>query len=102
MFLFLWAYSISSYSAGDQDFDEVCRIYTEANNSNMSIEAASLYIFDNVKKRVNSVDVLQAHEAVMHAFGNDRYALFKGSAEHVLVRNWDCAAMKFMMGMSIK
>ncbi len=94
--------SISGYSAEDQGFNEVCRIYTEAKNSNMSAGVASKYIFNNVKERVSSVDALQAHAAVMQAMGDKRYSLFKESAEHVLKRSWNCDAMKLMMGMKVK
>lgn len=98
----IWCFTSIGYANNQQGFDEVCRIYTEAKNSNMNIETASKYIFDNIKKRVDSKDALQAHTAVMEAMGDDRYPLFKQSAEHVLKRTWTCSGMKSIMGMKVK
>ncbi|MCK4708860.1 MAG: hypothetical protein KAU21_09605 [Gammaproteobacteria bacterium] len=87
LLVLIWSFTTNGYADEQQGFDEVCRIYTEAKNSNMNVETASKYIFDNIKKRVNSKEVLQTHTAVMEAMGDDRYPLFKGSAEHVLKSN---------------
>ena len=95
--LLLSTYSLSCYSKTEAGFDEVCRIYTEAHNSNMSIDVLSSYIFNNIKKRVSSRDALEAHDAVMNADSFTRYTLFKGSAEHTLKRTWDCIPMKTIM-----
>ena len=85
------------FSADETGFDEICRIYTEAKNSSMSIEELSEYIFDNVKKRVSSTDALQAHDAVFQADPAVRYKLFKESAEYSLKREWDCAVIREVM-----
>ncbi len=98
----IYSHSESSYSESEPGFDEICRVYTEAYNSNMSINVLSEYIFDNVKKRVSFDEALEAHEVVMHADAKSRYALFKGSAEYTLKRSWDCKAMKTIMAMQVK
>ncbi len=100
--LLLWAYSISVFSIENNGFDEVCQIYTESKNSSMPINIASKYIMDNIQNRVTSKEVLQAHEAIMQAMGDNRYTLFKGSAEHVLKRTWNCSTMKATFDIEIK
>lgn len=96
------SHSESSYSEGEPGFDEICRVYTEAYNSNMSINVLSEYIFNNIKKRVSFDEALEAHEAVMHADAKSRYVLFKGSAEYTLKRSWACKAMKAIMAMQVR
>ena len=94
--------SVTAYAYDQEGFGEVCKIYTEARNSNMDVQAASAYVVENVSKRVESKEALQAHEAVMHVMADQRYILFKGSAEHILKMPWECAAMQSMMEMKIK
>lgn len=94
--IFIWTYSIVAF-ASDHGFDEICRIYTEAQNSSMQKEQLSRYIFDNVKKRVNNKDALDAHDVVFLADPKERYSLFKQSAELSLKRSWDCPAVKALM-----
>lgn len=89
--------SLNISFAGETGFDEICKIYTEVKNSNMTKEVGSKYIFDNIKERVNSTDALQTHEAIMSALGDKRYTLFKESAEHYLKNKWHCPAMKILM-----
>jgi hypothetical protein len=81
-----------------QEFNEICRIYTEINNSNMSKDVASKYVMANVKERVSSKDALIAHEAIMQAMPDQRYQLFKQSAEWKTGSTWDCDAMKHLLG----
>ena len=100
--LLLCAYSTISYPNDKSDFDEICRIYTEARNSNMTIEILSKYIFDNVKERIHSKEALEAHAAVMYVGKKSRYNLFQDSAEHTLKQNWNCEAMEAVMKMEVK
>jgi len=78
-------------------FDEICKIYTAALNTNMNIEQLSDYIFSNVNERVKSKDALESHEAVMQLDSSQRYKIFKQSAELSLKHNWDCEAMNNIM-----
>lgn len=94
--------TIIGYASDQQGFDEVCCIYTEAKNSNMSIATASKYVMENISRRVDSKDALQAHEAIMQAMADQRYILFKQSAEHVLKKSWECEAMKSMFKIKVK
>jgi hypothetical protein len=78
-------------------FDEICRIYTEAQNSSMTGEALSTYIFDNVEQRVTLKDARDAHEIVFQVEPAKRYYIFKQTAELILKHPWDCPAAKNLM-----
>ena len=84
LILILFSTSLNISIAGETGFDEICKIYTEVKNTNMTTEMASKYIFDNVKVRINSADALQTHEAIISALADKRYTFFKESAEHYL------------------
>jgi hypothetical protein len=90
----------STFAIADerQEFNEICRIYTEINNSNMSKDVASKYVIANVKARVSSKDALIAHEAIMQAMPDQRYKLFKQSAEWKIGSSWSCDAMEHLPG----
>lgn len=93
-------FSISSFGisqASELGFDEVCKIYTEALNSNMSTTDSNQYIFDNVKTRVSDKDAATAHSVIYQAEPAQRYGLFKEAAEHYLNKDWSCSAMKTLM-----
>lgn len=86
------------YAGQDAGFDEICRIYGEAQDrKNMDREQLSAYIFDNIKQRVNVVDAIQAHSAIFNLAPAERYAIFKESAEYSLKKDWDCPAMQALM-----
>lgn len=94
---------LKTASAGDQEaFNEICRIYTETKNSSMDIQTASQYVFDNISKRVKSKNALITHEAVMEAMHDQRYIIFKESAEHYIKSSWNCKAMKDLMEVKTK
>ena len=89
--------SISTISAADTGFDEICKIYTEAKNSSLSKSQLSNYIFENIKNRVTSKDALEAHSAVFNLGVDKRFSIFKQSAEYSLKHKWECAAVKELM-----
>jgi hypothetical protein len=96
-------YSGTAFTNSDESgYDETCRIYTEAYNTNMPIGTLSNYVLENIKKRVRSEDAREAHQAILHAAPPTRYGLFKSSAEHTLGHNWDCKAMERIMKMHIE
>jgi len=95
--LILFFSSLNLSFAVETGFDEICTIYTEVKNSNMSTKVASKYILDNIKSRVKSTAALQTHEAIMSAIGNVRYDIFKESAELTLKKSWSCPSMKSLM-----
>lgn len=85
------------YSSDQLGFGEICNIYTEVQNSSMGKEQLSAYVFDNVRSRVNVKDAIQAHSAIFNLAPEERYPIFKQSAELSLKRSWDCKAMKEIM-----
>ena len=89
--------SISTISAAETGFDEICKIYTEAKNSSLSKSQLSNYIFENIKNRVTSKDALEAHSAVFNLGVDKRFSIFKQSAEYSLKHKWECAAVKELM-----
>lgn len=95
--LLFCTYSTFACATSDTGFDEICRIYAEANNSGMTKEQLSNYIFDNVNERVNVKDAIQAHDAVFNLAPAERYSIFKQSAELSLKREWGCQAIKKLM-----
>ena len=97
LFLILASHISIVHSSQNSGFDEICNIYTEAQNSNMPKEQLSEYIFDNVKKRVNLPEALEAHGSVFHLTPSKRYSIFKKAAEITLKQTWDCPAIKALM-----
>ncbi len=99
LILLLSMHSIVAFSVEATGFGEICKIYTEAKNSSitMSKEELSHYVFENIKNRVNSKDALSVHDAVFGLAPSKRYSLVKEAAEHSLKRTWNCKAMKDMM-----
>lgn len=78
-------------------FNEICKIYTEVLNSNMSRDQASKYVFDNIANRVGSKDALDLHDVIFQVDPAKRYKIFKESVEGAIKKKWDCAAMKTLM-----
>ena len=97
LLLILATYISIAHSSQATDFDEICKIYTEAQNSNMPKEQLSEYIFDNVKKRVSLPEALEAHGSVFHLTPAKRYSIFKKAAEITLKQTWDCPAIEALM-----
>ena len=97
-YLIILLYMLTNISfASDNGFDEICRIYTEAKNSNMNKTQLSDYIWDNIQHRVKDEDALKAHEAVFQLDPAKRYPIFKKSAEISLNKKWGCQAIKDLL-----
>ncbi len=100
IFIFLLSsYSVYACSVEATGFDEICHIYTEAQNSSltMSKEKLSDYIFTNIKNRVSLKDALSVYSAGLGLDPEKRYPIFKESAEYSLKHSWDCPAMKALL-----
>ena len=78
-------------------FDEMCIIFTEATNRNISGQKLSEYIDENVRKRINSIDAIEVYSIILQVDPKERYALFKQSAEYSLKREWDCSAIEKLL-----
>jgi hypothetical protein len=96
-FLIVLLFSLHAVAAEDTGFNEICRIYTEAQNSSMLGQQLSTYIFDNVEQRVISKDARDAHDAIFQLDPTKRYEIFKQSAELALRHLWNCPAAKNLM-----
>ena len=90
--------SMTIACSSPKGFDEICLIYTEAKEKHGTSVEISEYIFDNVEARVNSVPAIQAHSAIYNIASEDRYPIFKESAEETLKREWNCEVMMEMWG----
>jgi len=94
VFFLLSTYTVLACSEQPNGFDEICSIYTEAQNSRMSVEDTYNYIFENIKNRVSFREALSVYDAGLAIDPGKRYPVFKESAEYVLKHEWNCPAMK--------
>ena len=98
MFLLLLIFFQINIAAADQSgFDEICHIYTEALNSSMKGDQLNNFINDSVKSRVTDKNAKITHDAITQARPDERYKIFKDSAEHYLNKRWACPDMKTLM-----
>ncbi len=94
IFIVLFFFANSAVSSKIHDFDVICQIFTEAQNSSFNKEQLNRYIEENVKDRIRSKDVKDAYYSIFHLVPEKRYAIFKQAAELTLKREWDCQAAK--------
>jgi len=94
-------YPPSLLANSHQDFNTICEIFTESENSSFTNEQKSDYIDDNVKKRITSKDALQAYSAMFQLDSGSRYDIFKKSAEYSTKHKWECAVMKKVMSKAV-
>lgn len=88
----------SQYDSVDNGFDKICLIYNNVFNdpalkNKPAIDKHEI-INDLIKKYVTDVDAITAFVAVAQANPDDKYNLFKQSAEFALKREWDCEKIK--------
>ena len=87
-------YSYFLYANSQEDFRTICAIFTEAKNSSFTNEQLNAYIESNVKSRVSNEDALKAYTLMFHVDLEERYPIFKKSAEYSTGKEWNCSAMK--------
>jgi hypothetical protein len=97
LFIICALFIIGNIQAKEPGFDVVCRIYTEAQNSSMTKQQLSDYVNNNIAERVSDKDAFTTHSIIFQVSPDERYKIFKESAEHSLKRKWNCAAMKTLM-----
>ena len=56
-------YTGQAYTS-ESGFDEICNIYTEILNSNMSKEDSNHYVTINVKQRISNKDAITTHSII--------------------------------------
>ena len=77
-----------------EDFDIACQIFTEAKNTVFDNEIRSAYIEENIKNRTKSKELRDTYNVIFNASPEDRYRIFKDTAEHITKKSWDCPAAK--------
>jgi len=94
---FFILFSLSSHASVLEDFDVVCQIFTEAKNTSFDDEKRGAYIEENIISRTSSKEVRDAYYSIFQLSPNERYAIFKESAEHATKKTWDCPAVKELL-----
>ena len=78
-------------------FDSACLIFKEATTKNLNPEELGIYIAEELEKlggQFASKEVNEVFHALFNVAPEERYGLFKQSAEYTLKRDWDCDAIK--------
>lgn len=88
----------SKYDSIDNGFDKICLIYTDVFSDpalkDRSIIEKHELVYDLVKGNVTDVDAITTFVAVAKANPDEKYTLFKQSAEYSLKRAWDCELIR--------
>lgn len=82
--------------ASNEDFNSLCALATEAREMSISIEESFAYISENIDKRVESKDVIDAYFSLSHVSPAARYEVFEAAAESTLGKEWNCDALKLL------
>jgi hypothetical protein len=85
--------------AADNDFDAVCGIFKElrakSDLDQLSRQQRAAFVTDKINKNLHTSSAARiAWEAIAAAEPSQRYELFKGDAEEVTGKSWDCEAMQ--------
>ena len=96
-FLLYFALSFSSH-AKSEDFDKVCSYFQEleklVNVNTMTHLQHNDYILGKLNNIPPASNARVAWEAIASAIPEQRYELYKSSAESVLNQKWQCSAME--------
>jgi len=88
----------NQYDSFYNGFDKICLIYNDVFNNPALKDKPRLSkqntVHDLIKKNVFDVDAITAFTAVASANPDDKYSLFKQSAEYSLKREWNCTLIK--------
>lgn len=79
------------------DFDVMCQIFTEANNSSLTWQEKSQYVTENIQQRVTSQNVKDVFTGIRTLPPEVRYDLVKESAQLELKQDWDCPTMQALL-----
>ena len=86
------------YYSVDNGFDKICLIYNDVFNNPTLKDKSTVHKYEIInvliKKHVVDVDAITAFVAVAQANPDDKYSLFKQSAEYSIKREWDCELIK--------
>ena len=65
-----------------------------AKNTGFDKEKRSAYIQENIKNRTSSKELRDTYNIIFNVSPNERYSIFKKSAEQATKKLWDCPAAK--------
>jgi len=94
---FFILFSLSIDASEVEDFDVACQIFTEAKNTGFDDEKRGAYIEENILARTSSKELRDTYYVIFQVAPNERYAIFKQSAEHATKKQWDCPAVKELL-----
>lgn len=94
---FFILFSTSLYASEVEDFEVACQIFTEAKNTGFDKEKRSAYIEKNINARTSSKELKDTYNIIFNVSPNERYTLFKKSAEHATKKSWNCPAAKTLL-----
>ncbi len=95
--LFFILFSAGIFASEVEDFDVACQIFTEAKNTGFDKEKRSAYIEENIKTRTSSKELRDTYNIIFNVSPEERYTIFKKSAEHATKKPWDCLAAKELL-----
>ena len=99
--MFLISCSMGTSPNSTNGFDSACQIFKEASTKTLNPEELGNHIatkLDNMEDQFASKEVKEVYHALFNVSPNQRYKLFKQSAETTLKRNWHCQVMKDLYG----
>lgn len=85
--------------AADNDFDKVCNYFVQldsvASQRVMSKPQKADFITNRVKKElIEASSARDAWQVIVYAVPEERYEIYKATAEEILDKNWRCDAMQ--------
>ena len=88
----------SCVTAADNDFDKVCGYFQQLDilvaKKAMSNSQRIAYISKHVNKELKaSSSAREAWEVIVYAMPEERYDIYKSTAEEILGKAWQCDAM---------
>lgn len=95
--LFLLAGSPALADDLGADFKRLCGLVEEAQTLGDEPEVRAKYVWDNLRHRVESEEVVDAYEAIFQVDPSKRYRVFKQAAEANMADSWECPAFKVLV-----
>ncbi|RDH85980.1 MAG: hypothetical protein DIZ80_00460 [endosymbiont of Galathealinum brachiosum] len=85
--------------AGQNDFDKICSYFEQLDNvitqKKMTKQQGANFITGYVNKELKeSSAARQAWEVIVYAVPEERYDIYKDTADEILKYSWKCEAMK--------
>jgi len=97
--IFLISCGINTNIKTKNGFDSACLIFQKASTMKLKPQELGVHIegeLNKLKHQKALEDVKKVYHALFNVSPNERYTLFKESADITLKRSWDCNIMKEM------